>query len=100
MKTTYTILAILATVLFSQTSAAQLGANRSTIQPESKIEINVEAEIANHINNMLSNVTKPSIKNDVAKQLDIGMVQLQTNELVQRVTERLPEFKFKVIIAD
>jgi hypothetical protein len=100
MKTTYTILAILATVLFSHTTAAQLGAIRSTIQPESKIEINVEAEIINHINNMLSNLKKPSIKSDIAKQLDIGMVQLQTNEIVQRVTEKLPEFKFKVVIAD
>jgi hypothetical protein len=100
MKTTYAIVAILATVLFTQTVDAKLGANRSTTQLESNIEVNVEAEIVNNINKMLANVTSPTIKNDVAKQLEIGTVQLKTNEIVQNVAKELPEFKFKVVIAD
>jgi Na+-transporting NADH:ubiquinone oxidoreductase subunit NqrC len=100
MKTTYTIMAILATVLFSQTAAAKLGVIRSTIQLENKIEVNVEAEIRNNINNMLAKVQAPTIKTDVAKQIDFITVQLQTNELVHNVSENLPEFKFKVVLAD
>jgi hypothetical protein len=100
MKTTYTIIAILATVLFSQTAAAKLGENRSTNQPENKIELNIEAEIVNNINLMLANVEAPTIKTDVAKQLDIDTVQIQTNELVQQAGAKLPEFKFKVVFAD
>ncbi len=100
MKTTYTIMAILATVLFTQTVAAKLGANRSTMQLENKIEVNIEAEIINNINKMLANVQAPTIKTDVVKQLNIGTVQLQTNELVQNLGKKLPEFKFKVVITD
>jgi hypothetical protein len=100
MKTTYTIMAILASVLFTQTATAKLGANRSTIDLESKMEINVEAEIINNINEMLANVKTSNIKNDVTKQLDIHTVQSQTNELVQGINKNLPEFKFKVVIAD
>lgn len=100
MKTTYTIMAILATVFFTQTATAKLGANRSTAQLENRVQINVEAEIVNNINQMLGQVTSSTIKTDVAKQLNISTVQLQTNDLVRNVGEKLPEFKFKVVIAD
>jgi len=100
MKTTYTIVAILASVLFSQTAAAKLGANRSTMQFKSTIGINIETEIVNNINMMLENVQAPAIKSDVVKQLGIETIQSQTNQLVQDVNESLPEFKFKVVIAD
>jgi len=100
MKTTYTIFAILATLLFSQPASAKLGAYRSTTQSDNKIEVNIEAEIVNNISKMLANVQAPTIKTDVAKQLDIGIIQSQTNELVQGVKENLPHFKFKVVIAD
>ena len=93
-------MAILTAVFCTQTATAKLGVDRTTIQLESKIEVNVEAEIVDNINKMLSNVQVPNIKTDVAKQLDIGTIQLQTNELVQNVGEKLPEFKFKVIIAE
>lgn len=100
MKTTYTIMAILATALFTQTAAAKLGDNRSTMQPANKIEIDIEHEIISNINEMLVNLQAPATTSDVVKQIDVDSVQLQTNELVQDVAEKLPEFKFKVIIAD
>lgn len=100
MKTTYILMAMFATVLFTQTATAKLGANRSTIQLKSNMEINVEAEIVNNINEMLANVKASTIKNDVATQLNIDTVQSQTNELVRNVNETLPAFKFKVVIAD
>ena len=100
MKTTYTIMAILATLLFTQTVTAKLGSNNATVQLESKIKVNVEAEIINNINEMLENIQAQTIKTDVAKTLDISTVQLQTNELVQNASKNLPEFKFKVVIAD
>jgi hypothetical protein len=100
MKTTYTIMAILASLLFMQTASAKLGSNRSTIQLESTIGINIETEIVNNINMMLADVQAPAIKTDVVKQLNIDIVQSQTNELVQNVSEKLPEFKFKVVIAE
>lgn len=100
MKTTYTTMAIFAAILFTQNVEAKLGENRSTVKNESRIELNVEAEIVNNINMMLANVKAPTIKADVAKQLNIGTVQFKTNELVQNVSEKLPEFKFKVIITD
>jgi uncharacterized membrane protein len=100
MKTIYTTMAILAIALSSQTAAAKLGANRSTSQLESKIEVDVKAEIVNNINKMLANVKAPAIKTEVAKQLNLGTVQFQTNELVQNVAEKLPEFKFKVVLTD
>lgn len=99
MKTTYTLMAILATTLFTQTATAKLG-NRSSIALENKIEINVEAEIINNINEMLANVKAANVKNDVSKQLEIDTVESQTNELVQATHETLPAFKFKVVIAD
>jgi hypothetical protein len=49
---------------------------------------------------MLANLQAPDIKTNVAKQLDLSTVQLQTNELVQNIGEKLPEFKFKVVFAD
>ena len=100
MKTTYTIIAVLATLLFSQTASAKLGANKSATQSDNKIEVNIEAEIVDNISKMLANVQAPSIKTDVAQQLNIGTVQSQTNELVQNAAEKLPAFKFKVVIAD
>ena len=93
-------MAILATMLFTQTTAAKLAADNSTTQLEREMDLNIEAEIVYNINNMLANLKAQAINTDVAKQLDIGAVQLQTNELVQNVGEKLPEFKFKVIIAD
>ena len=93
-------MALLASILCTQTAAAKLGSNRAAVQLESKFEINVEAEIVDNINNMLANAAVPSITTDVAKQLYISTVQLQTNQLVQGVAEKLPEFKFKVILAD
>ena len=90
MKTTYTILAILASVLFSQSAVAKLGANRSTPQSDSKMEVNVEAEIVNHISYMLANVQVPEVKMDVTKQLNIDTLESQTSELVQIATENLP----------
>ena len=100
MKTTYTIMAIIVSVLFTQTAAAKLGSNRSTMQFESTIGINIETEIVDNINMMLENVQAPAIKTDVIKQLGIETLQSQTNELVQNVNENLPGFKFKVVIAD
>jgi hypothetical protein len=100
MKTIYTPMAILASVLFIQSASAKLVANRSTIQLESIIGINIETEIVNNINMMLENVQAPAIQSDVVKQLNIDMVKSQTNELVQNVSEKLPEFKFKVVIAE
>jgi hypothetical protein len=100
MKTTYTLLAFLATVLFTQTATAKLGAERSRLQLENKIEINVEAEIVNNINEMLANVKASNIKTDVTKQLNIDTVESHTNTLVQDVNESLPAFKFLVVIAD
>jgi hypothetical protein len=100
MKTSYTIMAILASVFFMQSALAKLGANPSTIQLENTIGINIETEIVNNINMMLANVQAPAIKTDVVKQLNIDTVQSQTNELVQNASEKLPEFKFKVIIAE
>jgi len=49
---------------------------------------------------MLANIEAPAIKTDAAKQLNIDTVQLQTNELVQNLGKKLPEFKFKVVFAD
>ena len=102
MRTTYTIMALLATTLFSQTVAAKLGANSSTIQLENKIEVNVEAEIIDNINNMLSTLKVETIKTDAVKQLNNDSVESQTNELVQNVSATIPEFKFKfkVVVTD
>ena len=100
MKTTYIIMALLATLLCTQTAAAKLGTDPSAIQFESKFDINVEAEIVQNINMMLANVSAPTIKTDVAKQLNVSTVQLQTNQIVQQVVENLPAFKFKVVLAD
>ena len=100
MKTTCAIVTILVSVLLSQTAKAELRANRSTIQLESSIGINIETEIDNNISLMLANIQVPVIKAGVVKQLDIDTVQSQTNELVLNVTETLPEFKFKVVIAE
>ncbi|MBU3001804.1 hypothetical protein [Paraglaciecola arctica] len=100
MKTSYSILAVLATVFFTQSATAKLGANRSTMQLEKHMEINVEAEIVGNINDMLANIHTSSIKDEVTKQLSIGTVQSQTNELVQNIDATLPEFKFKVVLAD
>jgi hypothetical protein len=100
MKTTYTLMAIFASLLFTQIANAKLGGNRSSIERETKIEINVEAEIVNNINEMLANVKAASVKSDITKQLEIDTVQSQTNELVQAASEKLPAFKFKVVIAE
>jgi len=100
MKTIYTTMAILALALFSQTATAKLGVNHSTVQLQSKIEVNIEKEIVYNIKQMLANVEAPAIKADAAKQLNIDTVQLQTNELVQNLGKKLPEFKFKVVFAD
>ncbi|WP_339724994.1 hypothetical protein [uncultured Paraglaciecola sp.] len=100
MKTSYAILAIVASTLFTQSATAKLGASPAILQLASNMEINVEAEIIDNINEMLANVNASTIKDDVTKQLTIGTVQSQTNELMQSVNENLPEFKFKVVIAD
>jgi hypothetical protein len=100
MKTTYTIVAILVSALFTQTATAELSSNRSTMQIESTIGINIETEIVNNINVMLANIHVPVIKADVVKQLNIDTVQSKTNKIVINLGETLPEFKFKVVIAE
>jgi hypothetical protein len=100
MKTTYAILAIIATTLFSQNAMAKLGENRFTLQLDNNTDLNIEAEIVDNISKMLANVQAPAIKTDIAKQLNLDTVQSQTNEMVQNAAEKLPEFKFKVVIAD
>mgnify|MGYP006074423345 CR=1 FL=1 len=100
MKTIYTTIAILAIALFSQTAVAKLGPDHSQVQLQNKIEVNIEEAIVDNITNMLSNIQAPTIETYVAKQLNIGLIQLQTNALIQNVNETLPAFKFKVVIAD
>ncbi|MFT6777815.1 MAG: putative transcriptional regulator [Paraglaciecola sp.] len=100
MKTIYTTIAILAIALFSQTAVAKLGPDHSQVQLQNKIEVNIEEVIVGNITNMLSNIPAPTIETYVAKQLNIGLIQLQTNALIQNVNETLPAFKFKVVIAD
>ncbi|WP_299071783.1 hypothetical protein [uncultured Paraglaciecola sp.] len=100
MKTTYTIIAILASVFFMQTATAKLANTGSSVQLKSPIAVNVEAEIVSNINNMLSNMQSPSVAKDATKQLELETVQFNANELVQNVSKNLPEFKFKVILAD
>lgn len=100
MKTTYTILAILASVLFTHNATAKLSVNRATLQFENTIGINIESEIVNNINLMLANVQSPTTQADLVKQFDIETLESQANELVQKVGKKLPEFKFKVIIAE
>jgi hypothetical protein len=100
MKTTYTILAILASVLFTQSATAKLGVNRIKLQFENTIGINIESEIENNINLMLANVQSHSTQAELVKQFDIETLESQANELVQNVGKKLPEFKFKVIIAE
>jgi hypothetical protein len=100
MKTTYTIVAILVSALFTQTATAELRSTGSRMQLESTLGINIETEIVNNINAMLENIQVPVSKTDVVKQLNIDTVQSQTNELVINLGETLPEFKFKVVIAE
>jgi hypothetical protein len=100
MKTSYTIMAILASVLFSQAATAKLGATRSTLQFENTMGINIETEIVNNINLMLENIQSHNTQADVVKQFDIETLESQANVLVRSVGENLPEFKFKVIIAE
>ncbi|MFT7412333.1 MAG: Na+-transporting NADH:ubiquinone oxidoreductase subunit NqrC [Paraglaciecola sp.] len=100
MKTIYTTIAILAIALFSQTAVAKLGLDHSQVQLQNKIEVNIEEAIVDNITNMLSTIQAPTIETYVAKQLNIGLIQLQTNALIQNVNKTLPAFKFKVVIAD
>jgi hypothetical protein len=100
MKTTNTIVTILVSVLFTQTAKAELSSNRSPIELESSIGINIETEIDNSLFAMLANIQVPFIKTDVVKQLKIDTLQSQTNEIVLNVGETLPEFKFKVVIEE
>jgi hypothetical protein len=100
MKTTYTIMAILVSALFTQTATAELRTIGSVMQLESTLGINIETEIVNNINAMLENIQVSVSKTDVVKQLSIDTVQSQTNELVINLGETLPEFKFKVVIAE
>ena len=98
MKTTYTFAAILVTTLFSYNATAKLATDITSESTESKIEVNIEAEILNNFNDMLATVQKPSIKSDVTKQLDLRSLQFQTDDMVQKTNNTLP--KFKVVIAD
>ncbi|PKG96732.1 hypothetical protein [Paraglaciecola sp. MB-3u-78] len=100
MKTTYTIVAILVSALFNQTATAELRSTGSRMQLESTFGIDIETEIVNNINAMLENIQVSVSKTDVVKQLNIDTVQSQTNELVLKLGKTLPEFKFKVVIAE
>ena len=100
MKTSYTIMAILASVLFTHTASAKLGLEHATLQFENTIGVNIESEIENNINLMLANVQSHSTQAELVKQFDIETLESQANELVQNVGKKLPEFKFKVIIAE
>lgn len=100
MKTSYITMAILATTFIAQTASAKMGQNRTNTALNSNVEINVIEEINNNINNILAKVEKPAVKAEVAKQLSMNTIQLQTNKLVQTTEDTLPTFKFKVVIAD
>lgn len=100
MKTSYTTLLILAAALISQSAFAKLGAKHPNMQTKSSIELNIEAQINDHIDIMMAKVVAPKIKTEVAKQLHAHSVQIHTDGLVQDAGEKLPGFKFKVVFAD
>ncbi|NCP63287.1 MAG: hypothetical protein GW763_09590 [Paraglaciecola sp.] len=68
-----------------------------TIHPESS---QIILEIQTSLANMLAEITLPEVKHQVEKLLAQGLIEHHANELVESSTAELPEYKFKVVIAD
>jgi hypothetical protein len=64
------------------------------------VEFNLQQEVEQNLQLMLADIKAPNINTDVVKQLNHGYVLTQTNKLVATASESLPQYKFKVVIAD
>jgi hypothetical protein len=91
-----TLSAYLCTSLAFATSQDELHTSL-TIHPEtSQIMVEIQTSLAN----MLAEITLPEVKHQVEKLLSQGLIEYHVNELVESSTAELPEYKFKVVIAD
>ena len=65
-----------------------------------KLELNLQQTVEQNLQSMLAAIDAPNINTDIAKQLNHGYLLTQTNQLLQNAEQSLPEYKFKVVIAD
>jgi len=64
------------------------------------LELNLQQEVEQNLQLLLADIMAPNINTLVVKQLNHGYVLTQTNELLNAASQSLPEYKFKVVIAD
>jgi hypothetical protein len=104
MKTTFTKIA--RGTLYTVTALLALSANAkmsnvSDLAPiNNTVQVNVQAEIKTNLNNMLANLSAPTIELDIARNINASAIELQTDELIRIVDQQLPGFRFKVVITD
>jgi hypothetical protein len=90
------IIAYLCTSLAFATNQDELH-TELTIHPETS---QILLEIQTSLSSMLAEIKLPEVKQHVEKLLAQGLIEHHANELVASSTAELPEYKFKVVIAD
>ena len=89
----------LAAYLFSQAVTATT-AEQQTTQTTTLQEIQIIEEIKSGFNNLLADLGFPEVKYQAKKQLQHNSTERHATELVNAANQQLPEYKFKVVIAD
>lgn len=87
--------------LFINTLATLAMTNAAFANTENQnVELNLQQEIEQNLKLMLADIKAPSINTDIVKQLNHGYLLAQTDKLLETASQSLPEYKFKVVIAD
>ena len=99
-KITLLKFAAISAYLFTQLAHATTAAHINSNVAVKTHELQIVEEIKSGFANMLAEIGFPEVKHQVKKSLQHNTTEQQATELVNAATEQLPEYKFKVVIAD
>ncbi|WP_340676869.1 hypothetical protein [Paraglaciecola sp.] len=92
--------AVLTAYLFSQVVNAATASQLEHTVALQNHESQIVEEIKSGFSDLLADLGFPEVKLQAKKQLQHSTTEQQAAELVSAATAQLPEYKFKVVIAD
>ncbi|KXI28775.1 hypothetical protein [Paraglaciecola hydrolytica] len=93
-------LAVLSAYVFGQVASAATASQLDDAVITQNSESHIVAEIKAGFADLLADLGFPEVKLQAKKQLLHSTNEQQATELVSAATAQLPEYKFKVVIAD
>lgn len=90
----------LAKIILLSSVTALLFANNAYSAQEKKLSSLAKTEISSLLSLSREALQPVETKQQIAKQIEMQLLELQTQDLVESATSQLPKNRFKVVIAD